>query len=568
MKFYRFFLQILFLTANLTALSVSAYSQDMNGKPVYSNKDRALDLFIEGKTLELKHDYVGAVQCYQAALKFDKSAGIHHALSDVYFKLAKYEEARTEIQNALLLDPDNVDYLENLANSYIASKDFNKAAATYQKILKIDNDYTYGLYSLARLYEELKMPAQALEVYERIIDKIGYDFDVLNKMYDIYVSNRNYEKAAGVLENVLKIDPYNVEFKRMLGSLYMQTGKYDDARRVYENVFMLNPSDKAVQTELVRIYFLQNESDKAFENFSQMLGKDSLGFQEKIEVGQLYLNMISQDSSSADIAYGIFENLSLQYPSEWLPFYYLSTIRLIRNDQAGSEEMLRTALEKADTSREAYVTVGLTYYQNGDAESAIKVLDLGLARFPEDYRLHYVKGLSYQSQGNLTGAIMHYEKAVELYPDDINILSALALAYDTQGLFSKSEESYERALKIDPTNALILNNYAYNLSERDKNLDKALTMARIAIEKEPENSSYLDTIGWIYFKMKKYKEAKEYISKSLKLNPNNAVVLEHLGDVYGAMKDNVNALKYWKLALEKNPGNMLLKQKIEFNSVS
>ena len=568
MKSFRFFLQILFISANLVALSVSSFSQDLNGKQVYTNTDKALDLFIEGKTLELKHDYVGAVQCYQTALKFDKSAGIHHALSDVYFKLAKYEEARNEIKNALLLDPDNTDYLENLANSYIALKDFNKAAATYEKILKIDNDYTYGLYSLARLYEELRMPGQALEVYERIIDKIGFDFDVLNKMYDIYVTNKNYEKASEVLENVLKIDPYNIDIKRMLGSLYMQTGKYDDARRVYENVFMLNPSDKAVQTELVRIYFLQNESEKAFENFSQMLGKDSLGFQEKLEVGQLYLNMISQDSASSDIAYGIFENLSLQYPDEWLPYYYISTIRLIRNDPAGSEEMLRTALEKADTSREAYVTVGLTYYQNGDAESALKVVNLGLARFSEDYRLYYIKGLSYQSQDNFTGAIMNYEKAVELFPGDLNILSALALAYDTQGLYSKSEEAYEKALKIDPTNALILNNYAYNLSERDKSLDKALNMARIAIEKEPLNSSYLDTIGWIYFKMKKYKEAKEYISKSLQVNPNSAVVLEHLGDVYGAMKDNANALKYWKLALEKNPGNMLLKQKIEFNSIS
>lgn len=208
-----------------------------------------------------------------------------------------------------------------VANSYIAVKDFNKAAATYEKILKIDKDYTYGLYSLARLYEELRMPAQALEVYERITDKIGFDFDVLNKMYDIYaVSNKNYAKAAEVLENVLKINPYNVEFKRLLGSLYMQTGKYDDARRVYENVFMLNPSDKAVQTELVRLYFLQNESDKAFDNFSQMLGKDSLGYQEKLEVGQLYIQHgFARNDSAAGIAKGIFEKLNEQYPSESAP---------------------------------------------------------------------------------------------------------------------------------------------------------------------------------------------------------------------------------------------------------
>ncbi|MBK6504364.1 MAG: tetratricopeptide repeat protein [Ignavibacteria bacterium] len=568
MKIARIFLQSLIFSAYITAISVSAYSQENNGRPVYTDKDKAIDLFIEGKTLELKHDYVGAVQCYQAALKFDRSHGIYHALSDVYFRLAKYDEARIEIQNALKLDPDNIDYLENLANSYIAVKDFNKAAATYEKILKIDKDYTYGLYSLARLYEELRMPAQALEVYERITDKIGFDFDVLNKMYDIYVSNKNYVKAAEVLENVLKIDPYNMVFKRLLGSLYMQTGKYDDARRVYENVFMLNPADKAVQTELVRLYFIQNESYKAFDNFSQMLGKDSLGYQEKLEVGQLYLNMVSQDSSAAGIAKGIFEKLNEQYQSEWLPYYYLGTISIIENDKPKSEEMLRTAVEKADTSREAYVTVGLTHYQNGDADAALKVINLGLARFPEDYRLHYIKGLSLQSQDDLTGATIHYEKAVDLYPDDVNILSALALAYDTQGLFSKSEEAYERALKIDPTNALILNNYAYNLSERDKNLDKALSMAKIAIEKEPENASYLDTIGWIYFKMRNYKSAKEFIAKSLQVNPNSSVVLEHLGDIYGAMKDNLNALKYWKLALEKNPGNMQLKQKIEFNSIS
>lgn len=186
----------------------------------------------------------------------------------------------------------------------------------------------------------------------------------------------------------------------------------------------------------------------------------------------------------------------------------------MENDKPKSEEMLRTAVEKADTSREAYVTVGLTYYQNGDADAALKVVNLGLARFPEDYRLHYIKGLSLQSQDKYTGATGVYEKAVELYPEDINILSALALAYDTQGLFSKSEEAYERAIKIDPMNALILNNYAYNLSERDKNLDKALSMAKIAIEKEPENASYLDTIGWIYFKMRNYKSARKNISQS------------------------------------------------------
>jgi tetratricopeptide (TPR) repeat protein len=564
MKFVLRFITFLMFSAIVS----SSFSQVKDGKTPYSDRDRALDLFIEGKTQELKHDYVGAVQAYRAALKFDKSAGIYHALSDVYFKLAKYEEGKVEILKALQLDPDNIDYLENLANANIALKDFVKAAAAYEKILTIDKEYTYGLYSLARLYEELRLPAKAIEVYERITDKIGFDFDVLNKMYDIYVANKNYEKAAEVLENVLKIDPYNTEFKRILGSMYMQTGKYEDARRVYENVLSLNPNDKAVQTELVRIYFLQNESDKAFDNFRMILGKDSLGYQEKLEVGQLYLNMSMQDSSSLDISKGIFEALNVQYPNEWLPYFYLGTISYLKKDSENAREMFDKAVEFADTSREAYVTVGLTQYQNGNVNEAIEVTEKGIARFPEDYRLYYVRALSLQAKNELDKAIENYERSVELNPNDINVLSALALAYDTQGKFDKSESAYEMALKIDSKNALILNNYAYNLSERDKDLDKALYMAKIAVEKEPENSSYLDTIGWILFKMKKYKPAKEYIRKSLEINPNNAVVLEHLGDIYEAMNDRTNALKYWKMALERDPDNSKLKEKIDFNRIS
>ncbi len=568
MKFILFSAQILTFCAFMTLSTSGVYSQ--TGKSSVSDKDRekALELFIEGKTLELKQDYVGAMQAYRSALRYDKSAGIYHALSDVYFKLYKFEEAKEEILKALKLAPDNVDYLENLANSYIALKDFVKAAATFEKILSIDSEYTYGLYSLARLYEQMNLPAQALVVYERITDKIGFDFDVLNKMYDIYISNKNYTKAAEVLESILQIDPYNTELKRILGSLYMQTGQYAEARRVYESVFAINPEDKTVQSELVKIYFLQNESEKAFDNFRNVLGKDSLEFSEKVDVGEIYLNMASFDSVSLAVAKDIFETLNRQYPDEWLPYYYLGTIKFIENDAKAADEYIKSAIERADTAREVYVSAGLSYYQNGESSVAIEILDEGILKYPDDYRMYYLKALSLQSLGDLNTAIANYETAVEIYPSDINILSALALAYDTQGLYSKSESTYEMALKIDPTNALLLNNYAYNLSERDKDLDKALTMAKIAVEKEPANSSYLDTIGWVYFKLKNYKAAKEYIEKSLQANPNSAVVLEHLGDVYDAMKDRNNAVRFWKQALQRDPGNENLKKKIEFYSIS
>jgi len=545
----------------LFLISGNLYSQQDKSKK-FSDSDKALNYFIEGKTLELKYDYIGAVENYRNALKFDKSSGIYYSLAVVYYKLNKFDESLSEIKNALKLKPDDPDYLETSANIYIVKKDFLKAIAAFERILKLDSNYTYGLYSLARLYQETQMPANALAVYEKITSKIGYDFDVLNKMYEIYIKNKEYDKAADVLESMLKIDPFNAEMKKILANLYLNNKDYEKAKIIYENILSLDHNEKEVQNELVKIYFKLNENDKAFVNFSKVLGKDSLNFLEKIQIGELYYNLISQDESAKDISKNIFTVINSSYPEEWIPYYYLGVFELMDKNVTGYNEYFDKALLLADTTKDVFVNIGFSLYQEGVSEEALAVLDKGLSVYPDDFRLNFIKGLVLQGSGNEKEAMKYYETALISNPGDINTLSSLALIYDNQKQYEKSVETYEKALKIDPYNALILNNYAYNLSERDIELDKALKMAKIAVEKEPGNASYLDTMGWIYFKMKKYKLAEEFIGKSLEVNPNSAVVLEHMGDIYNKMKNNTKALKYWKMSLELNPSNENLRGKI------
>ena len=135
--------------------------------------------------------------------------------------------------------------------------------------------------------------------------------------------------------------------------------------------------------------------------------------------------------------------------------------------------------------------------------------------------------------------------------------------YDGQENWAKTDSVYEAALKIDSTNALVNNNYAYSLSERDKRLDDALRMAKIAIEQEPESPSYLDTIGWVYFKLNDYKKAKDYIEKAIEIGGESSVMLEHLGDIYFKMNQKDIAHDYWQKALKIDNDNDSLKQKVE-----
>jgi tetratricopeptide (TPR) repeat protein len=127
---------------------------------------------------------------------------------------------------------------------------------------------------------------------------------------------------------------------------------------------------------------------------------------------------------------------------------------------------------------------------------------------------------------------------------------------------TKCDLLYDQAFKFYPDNILLLNNYAYHLAVRGIRLDEAKEMSKKTIDKEPENASYLDTYGWICFKLKDYKNAEKYLKKAIKFG-SNAVLLEHLGDIYEAQDEIPKALKTWKQALELDPNNKDVIYKIE-----
>jgi tetratricopeptide (TPR) repeat protein len=110
---------------------------------------------------------------------------------------------------------------------------------------------------------------------------------------------------------------------------------------------------------------------------------------------------------------------------------------------------------------------------------------------------------------------------------------------------------------------MILNNFAYSLAERGLDLDRALKMVQKAVDEEPENSSYLDTIGWVYYKLGNYEKAKEFIFKAIEQDGNNATLLDHLGDIFYKMGNIEKANEYWNSSLELDDSNKEIQTKIE-----
>jgi len=237
------------------------------------------------------------------------------------------------------------------------------------------------------------------------------------------------------------------------------------------------------------------------------------------------------------------------------------------NKDSLAEAFLEKSIALDSTNAGAWQAIGVFYFQNNRFQDMGDMMSRAVRIFPDNFRLNLFYGLALSRAGDNADAISPLEKAVSLQPSSMDALSTLALVYESLHRYNDSDRIYETALKVDSNNALILNNYAYSLSERDLELEKALRMSQEAVKSDPGNSAYLDTMGWIYFKLGDYDKAASYVKKALSLRgPSDgspATLEEHLGDIYAKMGKQDKAVKHWKKALEQDPKNEDLKEKIQ-----
>ena len=123
---------------------------------------------------------------------------------------------------------------------------------------------------------------------------------------------------------------------------------------------------------------------------------------------------------------------------------------------------------------------------------------------------------------------------------------------DKADMFEKTVDILEKQIAKFPDNTETANFLGYVLAVKNKNLDYAEKLLRMALEKEDTNPAYLDSMAWIFFQKKDYESAKIYMEKSLKSGDGSpdAVIADHAGDIYNALGEKDNALKYWKIASE------------------
>jgi Tfp pilus assembly protein PilF len=121
--------------------------------------------------------------------------------------------------------------------------------------------------------------------------------------------------------------------------------------------------------------------------------------------------------------------------------------------------------------------------------------------------------------------------------------------YERQQQYGEAEAAFRQAITLAPEHAPALNYLGYMLAERGERLDESVDLIKRALAVDPENGSYLDSLGWAYYKDGQFGAAEEYLRRAAEQMVSNSVVLDHFGDVLFSLERYQEAIQAWQQAL-------------------
>jgi Flp pilus assembly protein TadD len=492
------------------------------------------------------------------------------------------------------LDPTDSESALWLARLYRLHNDHDKAEAVLQSMLKDDPENEAAIEQLTQLLLDEGKSAEAVALLEGIMQH-SPSATLLDLLGDAYTQTHDLAKAEQAYRKAVELDPSELSHERGLGQTLMAEEKFADALVVYQRLADLMPDDSDVYLRIAQIYRELHQLDKAEENLVKARQYAPGSLEVMYNEAMLYQAQGRNEDAIrvlSDAVAGI-KGQSAVLPSRRrsLAILYQQLGQLYRDTQnyqpaiytygelahLGDEEDRRARMLIMDTYRAAKdlpkallagkeavakypsdlairSSNALLLGENGQTDEAVKALRTELTKTEADRDTYlniaqvYERGRRYKEAEDAA----HTAEALPGQPRDNEMVwFLLGAIYERQKFFDKAEEEFKKVLEVNPKNAPVLNYYGYMLGDRGMRLDEAEALVQRALDEEPYNGAYLDSLGWVYFKENKLVEAEATLHKALERESHDATIHSHLGDIYAKTgRPDLAAIEWEKSLIE------------------
>lgn len=497
---------------------------------------------------------------------------VYYQLAAFYVDMKKDTLAREYFEKAASLDPDNSVYQEKLGKLYVTQKDYPNAINAFERLYesnKTRSDVLQILYQLYGSQNEYKMMIKCLERLETLE---GTSEQIALSKMQIYEQMGEKRKEYDELKTLVDSNPLNLNYRVMFGNWLLQNGKKKEALQKYRDVLKEDPNNSLAKLSMMDYY--NNIGDKATVKtiLQELLQSPKTEKEAKLELLRQVITGSQKDNNPDSTEVMRLFSVALAVPQENADIYMLKAAYMTLRKQPKAEinRVYEKAIEVEPDNSRARIALIQNIWDSKDYDKIISLCRPAIEYNPDEMAFYYFQGMAQFQKHDIDAALETFRKGVGQIKPDSNpdiVSDFYAIMGDIlheKGRNNEAFEAYDSCLQWKADNVAALNNYAYYLSEENKELTKAEQMSYKTIKAEPNNSTYLDTYAWILFQQKRYEEAKIYIEQAIRNDSTlSNVVKEHAGDIYAMTGDIGKALDFWQQALKAGNDSATLRKKIQ-----
>lgn len=529
--------------------------------------------YLEAIRQEGLGNFAEAFDLYRHCLEIDSLASeTHYAISDFYSQISKDTLALYHLKKANSLEPENDEFAERLGQYYLSQNKIEEGTRVYERLADIHRDRSEFLDILTRIYQFKKDYPKMLETLNRLEEAEGESENLTLSKMQVYSSMGDEKGAYEELLRLVKRHPNDLNYKVMMGNWLLANSRKDEALKAYKAVLKEEPTNPQAQMSLMDYYRTTGNSAEADTLLYQILENPETEAQTRISLMRQVVADNEQGGGDSTRILNIFSRiLSLpQLTSDmaemhvaYMNFKHMpndSILSGLNKVLAINPENIAARLQRLDIM-----------WRDTIDEKVIAECEKAIDYTPEEPVLYYYLGLAKYLNKDDAGALEALRKGAANIKEDtpMEISSRIYMIsgdiLHSMNLPEEAYAAYDSCLNINPNEISCLNNYAYYLSEENRDLKRAEQMSYKTIKAEPENVSYLDTYAWILYMQKRYEEARIYIDQALKSDSTqtSSVIFEHAGDIYIRLGLKSDASNYWQKAIDSGSDNATeIKKKI------
>jgi tetratricopeptide (TPR) repeat protein len=488
--------------------------------------------------------------------------------------------------------PKDVENWLTLGRLYKLAQNSNESEAAYKKVLELEPSHEEALIGLAMVYSDLGDQPRAADMLRQVVAK-NPSARTLTALGRTYEQQKEYAQAAEIFKQALAMSPDNASLKYSLAENLLMSEQIDEAVKVFEELAQEDPKDYRPALRLSQVYRqrgkfaearaeLKKARDAAPDNLEVRYHEVNLLESEgKIDEATAVLKEILDSTKKETYSSGERSNRSVFL--ERLGLMYRSNDRfeeaaaVFRELQELDDEFeLRAVAQLSDTYRQAkdfrkaLETIEPAYKKDSENRMVAMVratilADLGrseeavssvrkLLKDKKDLESYLTLAQIYEKTKKFGDMGSTLEQALPLATTDeekTNVLFMQGAMYERQKEYDKAESAFREVLRLNPDNSSAMNYLGYMFADRNVRLEEALTLISKALEMEPHNGAYLDSLGWVYYRMDRLEEAEDNLKRAAQKVSRDPVVHDHLGDVYFRQGKLKEAISHWRTSLKE-----------------